>query len=90
MTEVTLQACTHSTYFCPWDHREMVLKNLASLREVGARIISGSDAGIALCRFERYADGFFVMADAGFTPREIIKSATDVSYTVLLNPRRTY
>jgi hypothetical protein len=77
----------------------MVLKNLASLRALGARTIVGTDAGvihciqstfgrsilpyyqgIGLCRFERYADGLFVMQEAGYTVREIIQGATDVSH----------
>lgn len=70
-------ACAHDSYFCPWDHRETVLKNLASLRSVGARTIIGTDAGIGLCRFERYADGLLVMQEAGYTAREIIHGATD-------------
>lgn len=78
----------------------MVLKNLASLRAVGARMIVGTDAGeiagretaeekeenlmdplpgIGLCRFERYADGLLVLQEAGYTAREIIAGATDVS-----------
>ena len=43
------------------------------------KIIVGTDAGIPLCHFERYADGITVLADAGYTPREIIASATDIA-----------
>lgn len=70
-------ACTRECYFCPWDAREMVLSNLSSLREAGAKMIVGTDAGIGLCHFERYADGLFVLQEAGYTPRQIIWSATE-------------
>lgn len=60
----------------------MVLANLASLREAGARLLVGTDAGIGLCRFERYADGLEVLKTAGYTEREIINGATDVSWDV--------
>jgi imidazolonepropionase-like amidohydrolase len=42
-------------------------------------MVVGTDAGIPLCHFERYADGLTVLADAGYTPREIIASATDIA-----------
>jgi len=42
-------------------------------------MIVGTDAGIPLCHFERYADGLTVLADARYTPREIIASATVVA-----------
>lgn len=57
----------------------MILANLSALREEGARLLVGTDAGIGLCRFERYCDGLFVLQDAGYTAREIIQGATDVS-----------
>lgn len=56
-----------------------MLANLRALREAGARMIVGTDAGIPLCFFERYADGLNVLHDAGYTPREILHSATKVS-----------
>jgi hypothetical protein len=39
--------------------------------------------GIGLCRFERYADGLMVMQEAGYTARELIQGATDVSTATL-------
>lgn len=42
----------------------------------------GTDSGIGLCRFERYADGLTVLADAGYTNRELIAAATDVAAEV--------
>lgn len=57
----------------------MILFNLSELRKQGARTIIGTDAGIALCHFERYADGLVVMQEAGYSLREIIHSATAVS-----------
>ena len=45
-------------------------------------MIVGTDAGIPLCHFERYADGLTVLADAGYTNREIIGSATDIAASV--------
>ncbi|KAJ4464937.1 hypothetical protein J3R30DRAFT_2958364 [Lentinula aciculospora] len=70
-------ACMEKDYFCPWDTREQVLKNLTSLREHGVRMVVGTDDGIVACPFERYADGLSVLVEAGFTLREIIASATD-------------
>lgn len=72
-------ACVEHDYFCPWDSREAIVSNLRSLHEMGIRIIVGTDAGIGFCPFERYADGLTVLADAGFTPREIIAAATSVA-----------
>lgn len=72
-------ACVESDYFCPWDRRNVVVSNLLLLRESGVRIIVGTDAGIGFCPFERYADGLTVLADAGYTPREIIAAATTVA-----------
>lgn len=69
-------ACSQDCYFCPWDVRENLMSNLSSLRKAGARTIIGTDAGIRLCHFERYADGLAVMVDAGYTNRQIIHSAT--------------
>lgn len=54
-----------------------MIGNLASLRKTGVKIIVGTDAGIGFCRFERYADGLYVLADAGYGPREIIAAATE-------------
>lgn len=69
-------ACVEHDYFCPWDTREAIVSNLASMRGAGIRIIAGTDAGIGFCPFERYADGLTVLSDAGYTPREIIAAAT--------------
>ncbi len=75
-------ACVEHNYFCPWDKRAAVVDNLASLRKAGIKIIMGTDSGIGLCRFERYADGLTVLADAGYTTRELIAAATDVAAEV--------
>ncbi|KAJ3455923.1 hypothetical protein MRS44_017405 [Fusarium solani] len=72
-------ACVEHDYFCPWDKREVIVSNLRSLRDMGIRIMVGTDAGIGFCPFERYADGLTVLADAGYTPREIIAAATDIA-----------
>jgi hypothetical protein len=55
-------------------------------------MIVGTDAGIPLCHFERYADGLTVLADAGYTRREIIASATDIvdSVTRLVSSIRAW
>lgn len=39
-------ACLEKDYFCPWDAREHVLKNLTRLREHGVRMVVGTDNGI--------------------------------------------
>lgn len=75
-------ACVEHNYFCPWDSRATIISNLASLRSVGVKTIIGTDAGIPLCHFERYVDGLTVMADAGYTPREVIASATSIAASV--------
>jgi imidazolonepropionase-like amidohydrolase len=72
-------ACVEHDYFCPWDTRAAVVANLSALRETGVRLIVGTDAGIGFCPFERYADGLTVLADAGYSPREIIAGATVVA-----------
>jgi cytosine/adenosine deaminase-related metal-dependent hydrolase len=72
-------ACVEHNYFCPWDSRQAIVSNLTSLRRAGVKMIVGTDAGIPLCHFERYADGLTVLADAGYTNREIIASATDIA-----------
>jgi len=75
-------ACLEKDYFCPWDTRHQVLENLRKLRQAGARIVIGTDNGIALCPFERYADGLSVLIEAGFTCREIIAAGTDIAAEV--------
>ena len=70
-------ACSHDNYFCPWDAREAVIGNLASMRKAGIKVVVGTDSGIGHCHFERYADGLFAMADAGFSNRQIISAATE-------------
>lgn len=75
-------ACVEHNYFCPWDSRKAVVSNLTSLRQAGVKMIVGTDAGIPLCHFERYADGLTVLADAGYTNREIIAGATDIAAQV--------
>lgn len=72
-------ACMADSYFCPWDEHDAVVGNLRNLHDMGARIIAGTDAGIGLVHFARFADGLSVFADAGMSPREIIASATDVA-----------
>ncbi|CAI6068537.1 unnamed protein product [Clonostachys chloroleuca] len=75
-------ACIEKHYFCPWDKRAVVVDNWVSLRKANIKIFMGTDSGIGLCRFERYADGLTVMADAGYTNRELIAAATDVAAEV--------
>jgi hypothetical protein len=48
-------------------------------------MIVGTDAGIPLCFYERYADGLSVLQDAGYTSREIIHGATKVGVVNLVN-----
>ncbi|KAJ8071978.1 hypothetical protein AAF712_009668 [Marasmius tenuissimus] len=75
-------ACLKEDYFCPWDARERVVGNLARLRQAGAKMIVGTDNGIGLCNFERYADGLSVLTEAGYTLREIIASSTSIAAEV--------
>ena len=70
-------ACTSHSYFCPWDEREAVVGNLRKMREAGVWLVAGTDAGIGLCRFERYADGLGALVDAGYTALEIAVMATE-------------
>ncbi|KAH8660079.1 amidohydrolase [Xylariales sp. PMI_506] len=70
-------ACIEHDYFCPWDTREVIISNVSRMRETGLKLVVGTDAGIGLCPFERYADGLTALADAGYTPREIIAGATE-------------
>ena len=75
-------ACVEHNYFCPWDSRKAIVSNLTQLRDAGVKMIVGTDAGIPLCRFERYYDGLTVLSDAGYTVREIIASATSLAASV--------
>ena len=75
-------ACVSHNYFCPWDNRAAIVSNLSSLRKAGVKMIVGTDAGIPLCHFERYVDGLTVLHDAGYTPREIIASATSLPASI--------
>ncbi|KAJ4203430.1 hypothetical protein NW759_015182 [Fusarium solani] len=75
-------ACVKQHYFCPWDSHAVVVDNWASLRKANIKIFMGTDSGIGLCRFERYADGLTVLAEAGYTVRELIAAATDVAAEV--------
>lgn len=51
--------------------------NLRRLRAAGARIISGSDAGVTLTPFEDFAYNLAVLVEqVGFTPHEAIQTAT--------------
>lgn len=70
-------ACTSHSYFCPWDERDAIVENLRKMREAGIWLVAGTDSGIGLCRFERYADGLGVLVDAGFTLKEIAYIATE-------------
>ncbi|MFC5236373.1 amidohydrolase family protein [Pseudonocardia zijingensis] len=82
-------ACLPQDYFCPWDEREHVVGNLAAMHRAGIRIVAGTDAGIGLVHFERYADGLAVLADAGMSPREILAAATNVAAEVCRVADRT-
>ncbi|MER6761292.1 MULTISPECIES: amidohydrolase family protein [Amycolatopsis] len=75
-------ACTAADYMCPWDERDAVVGNLRALFSLGATIVAGTDAGIPLVHFERYADCLDTFAEAGMTPRQAIASATSVAARV--------
>ncbi|MEV0069342.1 amidohydrolase family protein [Amycolatopsis sp. NPDC050768] len=75
-------ACTAAEYFCPWDERDTVLDNLRRLVALGATIVAGTDAGIPLVHFDRYADGLDLLAETGMSPRGVLASATDVAASV--------
>jgi imidazolonepropionase-like amidohydrolase len=70
-------ACLPDPYFCPWDERDRMLANLRAMRAADVELVAGTDAGIGMVPFERYADGLDVLADAGMSPREVIAAATD-------------
>ncbi|WP_165550040.1 metal-dependent hydrolase family protein [Kribbella speibonae] len=72
-------ACTAEHYMCPWDERDAVIDNLSRLIALGATVVAGTDAGIPLVHFERFADCLEVYVDAGMTARQAIASATDVA-----------
>lgn len=82
-------ACLPQDYFCPWDERDHVVDNLRAMHRAGIRIVAGTDAGIGLVPFERYADGLAVLADAGMAPREILAAATSVAAQVCRVSDRT-
>lgn len=69
-------ACLPDPYFCPWDEREKMIANLRAMRAAGVELVAGTDAGIGMVPFERYADGLDVLADAGMSPRDVIAAAT--------------
>ncbi|KAK9415579.1 hypothetical protein SUNI508_10419 [Seiridium unicorne] len=82
-------ACISQCYFCPWDERPAIVDNLRKMREIGIRLVTGTDSGIGLCRFERYADGLTVLADVGYTSREIIAASTEAAAEVCGLERET-
>ncbi len=82
-------ACLPQDYFCPWDERDHVVGNLRAMHRAGIRLVAGTDAGIGLVHFERYADGLSVLADAGMSPREILAVATSVAAEVCRVADRT-
>jgi imidazolonepropionase-like amidohydrolase len=75
-------ACLPQDYFCPWDERDHVIENLTAMHRMGITIVAGTDAGIGLVHFERYADGLAVLADAGMSAREILAAATSLAAEV--------
>lgn len=70
-------ACLADPYFCPWDEREVLLANLKAMLAAGIEIVAGTDAGIGLVPFERYADGLDVLAEAGMSARDVLAAATE-------------
>ncbi|MBO0875135.1 MAG: amidohydrolase family protein [Pseudonocardia sp.] len=46
------------------------------MHAAGIEIIAGTDAGIGLVPFQRYADGLDVLAEAGLRPRQVLAAAT--------------
>lgn len=76
-------ACMRDHYFCPWDEHDAIVSNLARMRRMGIKVIAGTDAGIGLVHFERYADGLEVLSDAGFTNREILAATTSDAASAL-------
>ncbi|GAA5129053.1 amidohydrolase family protein [Pseudonocardia adelaidensis] len=82
-------ACLAQDYFCPWDERDHVVDNLRAMHRAGIRLVAGTDAGIGLVHFERYADGLSVFADAGMSPREILAAATSLAAEVCRVADRT-
>ncbi|KAK9783682.1 hypothetical protein SCAR479_00241 [Seiridium cardinale] len=56
--------------FDPVVAQKLVDGNIA-MREIRIRLVTGTDSGSGLCRFERYAAGLTVLADAGYTSRRL-------------------
>ncbi|WP_051580084.1 metal-dependent hydrolase family protein [Pseudonocardia acaciae] len=69
-------ACLPEPYFCPWDSRAAVLDNLRAMHAAGLEIIAGTDAGIGMVPFQRYADGLDILGEAGMSPRQVLAAAT--------------
>lgn len=60
----------------PWAPRDIALSNLSRLRELGVRLVAGTDMGIPTTTPESYAEGLRVFAEIGMDPRQILRSAT--------------
>ncbi|MGH3384432.1 MAG: amidohydrolase family protein [Nocardioidaceae bacterium] len=74
-------ACLPDPYFCPWGSRADLLDNLGRMLDAGIQFIAGTDSGIPLVPFERYADGLRVLAEAGMSPRAVVEAATTAAAT---------
>lgn len=75
-------ACTAESYFCPWDDRERVIGNLRELIAHDPVIVAGTDAGIGLVDFERFAACPQIFLEAGMPIRDVLASATSVAAEV--------
>jgi imidazolonepropionase-like amidohydrolase len=54
-------------------------KNAVRMRELGAKFIAGTDAGISNVPFDAYVDGLEVLSELGFTNSQVIESATSLA-----------
>lgn len=60
----------------PWAPKDVALRNLQRLHELGVRLVAGTDSGIPTTTPALYARGLEVFSEIGMKGREILAAAT--------------
>lgn len=60
----------------PWAPKDVALRNLQRLHELGVRLVAGTDSGIPTTTPDLYSRGLEVFSEIGMNGREILAAAT--------------